>query len=201
MTSASPPQSHLRAFAALCAVALGLTAGFSSAPARADAPPEVQQLIRKGQYPQALEKVDAYLLEAPNDAQARFARGVILTETGKSAEAIEVFTRLTEEFPEFPESYNNLAVLYARQGLYERARMALEMAIRTHPSYAAAYENLGDLYARLAAQAYDKAAQLDARNKTARSKLAVVRELANPPAKPAPAPGAAGDTAKDNSKQ
>ena len=79
----------------------------------------------------------------------------------KTDEAIAVFTKLTEDYPELPEPYNNLAVLYASQKQYDKARMALEMAIRAHPSYATAYENLGDLYAKLASQAYGKAVQLD----------------------------------------
>jgi ketosteroid isomerase-like protein len=76
-----------------------------------------------------------------------------------------------------PELYNNLAVLYAAQGQYDKARHALEMSIRTHPSYATAYENLGDVYAKLASQAYDKALQLDSSNSGAKSKLSMVREL------------------------
>ena len=86
---------------------------------------------------------------------------MILTEQNKTDDAIKVFTELTEDYPELPEPYNNLAVLYATQGEYDKARKALEMAIRTHPSYAIAHENLGDIYATLASQAYDKALQLD----------------------------------------
>src|SRR5438093_2806195 len=76
-----------------------------------------------------------------------------------------------------PEPYNNLAVLYAGQGDYQKARKALETAIRTHPSYAVAHENLGDIYATLASQAYDKALQLDSGNAAARKKLALIKEL------------------------
>src|SRR2546425_9737176 len=75
-----------------------------------------------------------------------------------------IFTKLTQDYPELPEPYNNLAVIYASQGQYEKARAALEQSIRTHPSYATAYENLGDVYAKLASQAYDKALQLDSSN-------------------------------------
>ena len=46
----------------------------------------------------------------------------------QTAEAIQVFTGLTEDYPELPEPYNNLAVLYAQQGDYEKARDALEAA-------------------------------------------------------------------------
>ena len=77
-------------------------------------------------------------------------KGLILTEQGKPADAIKIFTGLTEDYPELPEPYNNLAVLYASQGQYDKARTALEMSIRTHPSYATAHENLGDIYAKMA---------------------------------------------------
>jgi Flp pilus assembly protein TadD len=59
---------------------------------------------------------------------------------------------LIEDYPELPEPYNNLAVLYAQQKQFDKARTALEMAIRIHPGYATAYENLGDLHSRLASQ-------------------------------------------------
>src|SRR6266550_3308925 len=95
-------------------------------------------------------------------------------------EAIQVFTGLTEDFPELPEPYNNLAVLYASQGNYDKAKSALELAIHTHPSYATAHENLGDIYAQLASRAYDRALQLDKGNTSAQVKLALVKELFSP---------------------
>jgi Flp pilus assembly protein TadD/ketosteroid isomerase-like protein len=138
---------------------------------------EANKLMRQGQYAPALEHVDTFLATNPRDAQGRFLRGLILTEQGKTADAIGVFSKLTEDYPELPEPYNNLAVLYASQGQYEKAKTALEMAIRTHPSYGTAHENLGDIYAKLASQAYGKALQLDSNNTTAQSKLAMIREL------------------------
>ena len=189
MTSAPLPQPRFRASRTLRAIVVGL-AVCCTAPVLADNLPDAQRLIKRGQYEQALEKVDAQLRETPDDAQARFLKGVIYTETDRTAEAIAVFTKLTEDYPEMPESYNNLAVLYARQNLYDKARMALEMAIQSHPTYATAYENLGDLHAKQASQAYAKAVQLDAGSKTAKAKLALVRDLIARPAKPAPIPAA-----------
>jgi tetratricopeptide (TPR) repeat protein len=84
---------------------------------------------------------------------------------------------LTEDYPELPEPYNNLAVLYASQGQYDKAKQSLEMAIRTHPSYATAHENLGDIYAKMASQAYDRALQLDRSNATTQTKLAMIQDL------------------------
>ncbi len=151
-----------------------------SLPAMAVSASEVQEingLIKLGQLPNALDRANAAITQNPQDAQARFLKGLILTEQNKSAEAIKVFTALTDDFPELPEPYNNLAVLYAAQGQYDKARSALEMAIRTHPSYATAHENLGDIYAKMASVAYDKALQLDTRNTSAQTKLLMIREL------------------------
>jgi tetratricopeptide (TPR) repeat protein len=121
--------------------------------------------------------VDAYLNAHPRDAKGRFLKGLIQTEQNKPNEAIETFVLLTRDYPSLPEPYNNLAVLYASLGHYDKALAALETAIRTHPSYAIAHENLGDVYAQLASQAYDKALQLDKKNSAAQTKLALIKDL------------------------
>lgn len=141
---------------------------------------DVNQAFRQGNNAAALEKVNAFLVTSPKDAQGRFLKGLILTELNRHGDAIKVFTDLTEDFPELPEPYNNLAVLYAAQAQYERAKNSLEMAIRTHPSYATAHENLGDIYAKMASQSYDKALQLDKSNTSALTKLAMIRDLFSP---------------------
>lgn len=164
---------------------LALSAALASTPvAWADDLAEVNQLMRAGRSSEALTKADQYLAGKPRDPQMRFLRAVILSETGKTAEAIAGFTRLTEDYPELPEPYNNLAVLYAGQNQFDKARSALEMAIRTNPSYATAHENLGDVYARLASQAYSRALQLDAANANLQPKLALIRELFSEPRAP-----------------
>ena len=145
--------------------------------ARADDLQDATKLLKAGQHQQALERVNKILAAKPRDPQARFLKGLIYTDQGNTKDAIEIFTRLTQDYPELPEPYNNLAVIYAAQGQYEKARVALEQSIRTHPSYATAYENLGDVYAKLASQAYDKALQIDSSNKGAQNKLSLVREL------------------------
>ncbi|HUP29536.1 MAG TPA: tetratricopeptide repeat protein [Usitatibacter sp.] len=138
---------------------------------------EAQKLYGQGKVAPALEKVDVFLRAQPRDPQGRFLKGLLLTEQKRTPEAIQVFTGLTEDFPELPEPYNNLAVLYASQGNYEKAKSALELAIHTHPSYATAHENLGDIYAQLASRAYDRALQLDKNNTAAQVKLAMVKDL------------------------
>ncbi|MRW87001.1 tetratricopeptide repeat protein [Pseudoduganella sp. FT26W] len=130
------------------------------APAHADEFADVSKLAKAGKVVEALNKTNEYLSKHPADAQMRFMKGVLLTEQNKSEEAIAVFTKLTEDYKDLPEPYNNLAVLYAASGQYDKARIALEKAIRTNPSYQTAYENLGDIYGKMASQAYDKALAL-----------------------------------------
>ena len=146
----------------------------------ADEYADVNGLLRAGKLVEALAKADQYLAGKPRDPQMRFIKGVAQTEAGKPADAIVTFTQITQDFPELPEPYNNLAVLYANQNQFDKARAALEMAIRTNPSYATAHENLGDVYAKLASQAYSKALQLDGANTGVQPKLALIRTLFTP---------------------
>ncbi|QKS30757.1 tetratricopeptide repeat protein [Accumulibacter sp.] len=144
--------------------------------ALADDLAEAQRLLKEGQQAAALERIEDHLASNPGDARGRFSKGLILVEMGRPADAMTVFSKLIEDYPELPEPYNNLAVLYAQQKQYDKARTALEMAIRIQPNYATAYENLGDIHARLAGQAYEKALQIDPARKAARLKLSRMRE-------------------------
>lgn len=170
--------------ARLLAFAVAVALVSLAAAVHADTLQDISRQIRQGQHSQAMEQVDKYLAAKPKDAQARFLKGILLTEMNKPNEAIAIFTKLTEDYPELPEPYNNLAVIYAQQKQYDKAKQALEMAIRTHPSYATAHENLGDLYARLASQAYDRALQIDSSNSSAQNKLALIRDLMTTASRP-----------------
>lgn len=138
---------------------------------------EATVLYRGGQYDRALASVDAWLKTRPKDARGRFLRGMIFAQQKKFDEAARVYTDLTQDFPELPEPYNNLAVIYADQGDLDRARSLLESAVRANASFTAAHENLGDVHARLAAVSYEKALKLDAANKSAAAKLKAVNDM------------------------
>jgi len=148
---------------------------------------EINQQIHKGDLAGALTRANDYLAKDPKDAQTRFLKGLILANQGKTNDAIAVFTGLTEDYPELPEPYNNLAVLYASQNKFDAARNALEMAIRANPNYATAHENLGDLYARMAMIAYDKTLALDSKNATAPAKLTLIQNMLGEQARKQPA--------------
>lgn len=171
------------------AAAILLIAAGAALPAWAAAPAvqEAQTLMSQGNYKDALDRLDRYLASSPQDAEARFSRGLVLVKLNRSDDAIKVFADLTRDYPQLPEPYNNLAVLYAQKGDYEKARDALEAALATHPAYATAHENLGDIYSALAGAAYNRALQLDQNNQAVRYKLSLINQLGNGPGSYAPA--------------
>ncbi len=148
---------------------------------------QAARLAREGKREDALRSLDESLKRHPADPQLRFLYGVVLAEARRTDDAITVFEQLTQDFPELPEPHNNLAVMLAARGDLDRARAALENAVRALPGYALAQENLGDVYLRMAARAYERAGQLDPRNSASRDKLALARELLTRIA-PKPAP-------------
>lgn len=152
--------------------------------AHADEYAEVNRLLGSGSPAEALARAERYLAGKPRDPQMRFLKAVVLAQTGRSADAAAIYRALMQDYPELPEPYNNLAVLYAGEQQYGKAREALEMAIRAHPGYATAHENLGDVYLQLARQSYGRAVQLDPASSSAQSKLA--QSVPSSPTAPAP---------------
>ena len=145
--------------------------------ARADDLADVQRLYYSGQAAAAMQRADQFLATTPGDPQMRFMKGVMLTDAKRNMEAIALFQKLSDDYPDLAEPYNNLAALYAAGGDYAKARATLEQALRMNPGYATAHENLGDVYAALAAQSYARALKLDPGNLSVPPKLAIVREL------------------------
>ncbi|WP_295954903.1 tetratricopeptide repeat protein [Rhodoferax sp.] len=165
---------------------LAATALVASAAVHADDYGDVSQLLKTGKLAEAQAKADLYLTVKPKDPQMRFLKSAVQSAAGQPAEAITTLTALTQEFPELPEPYNNLAVLYASQNQYDKARTTLEMAVRINPTYATAYENLGDVYAKMASQSYSKSLQLNATNTQASQKVALLKTVLAPAAPATP---------------
>ena len=141
-------------------------------PLRAESLDDIRRLAASAPQ-RAMERLDHYLKTAPGDAQAWFLKGLLLADQNKREEAIGVFTALTQNYPELPEPYNNLGVLYAANGEIEKARLAFERALLANPDYAAARENIADVYLRMAADAYTKAGD----RRSAKTKLQSVQAI------------------------
>ncbi len=122
---------------------------------------QVQQLISSQNFTQALNSIERLLKTQPKDEQALFLKAIALQKLGRDDDAITTYKKLTVIAPSLPEPYNNLAVIYAKQGKQVKAREALLNAINTNKSYATAYRNLGNIYGHMAASAYSKALATD----------------------------------------
>jgi tetratricopeptide (TPR) repeat protein len=126
----------------------------------ADVYTDVNDKISTGQLQAAQTLISRHLEKQSADPQMRLMHSQIQALQGQKDPAIDTLEALTQEFPELPEPYNNLAVLYAGQQRFDSALTALNQAIRARPDYALALENLGDVHATLARQSYLKARAL-----------------------------------------
>lgn len=142
----------------VAAWALAVTLGLGTLAAWADEAAEVRALLARGDGAAALQRVQSAAAANPRDVQLRFLHGVVLMDTGHDDEALAHFTRMTQDFPELPDPYNNIALLQVRAGRLEQARQALETALRNDPSHRTARANLGEVHLMLAAQAWALAA-------------------------------------------
>ena len=106
---------------------------------------------------EALKAIELESKKNPRNIQILFVRTRILIEQGQLESARQALLTFIDKYPEVPEPYNNLAVLYASVGKLEQARDYLELCVKLAPNYAIALQNLGDIYTLIAANYYDKA--------------------------------------------
>lgn len=159
-------------------LALAVLLTVAGASVHADDVAAVQQLQRSGDAAAALERAERAVAADPRNTRLRFLHGVLLLDAQRDDAAMAVFLRLSEDYPELPEPFNNMALLHARAGRLDAARQALETALRNDPGLSVARRNLGDIHLRLALQAWETAAQALPADTALQRKLQVARELA-----------------------
>ena len=139
-------------------------------------PSDIEKLIKAKKYPEAIDLINQRLKKTPGNVQLRYVKARMQIEMRQWEAAKKTLVEITQQFPELPEPYNNLAALAANQGNWIEARDYLELALKLRPSYTVASANLGEVYIRLAAQAYDNAAKdavLNQRQYTNRAKALI----------------------------
>ena len=147
-------------------------------------PSDVEKLIKARKYQDAVTQINVDLKKTPRNVQLRFVKARLQIEMRQFDQAKKTLIEITQQFPELPEPYNNLAAIAANQGQWIEARDYLELALKLRPSYAIASANLGEIYIRLGAQAYEDAAKntlLNQRQYTNRAKALL--DVLKPPAK------------------
>jgi tetratricopeptide (TPR) repeat protein len=140
-------------------------------------PQDIYNLITSKKLPEAVIAIDKELSVNPRNVQLRFVRSRIQIEMDQMDAAKKSLLEITQQFPELPEPYNNLAVLEAQSGDLDQAKEYLELALKVQPSFATALENLGDVYTRLASRSYGKAVLLDRKLVDSRRKMKLAEDI------------------------
>ncbi len=106
--------------------------------------------LERGYLDQALASCQLVLEQDPENAEARYLRGMVYLKKQMRKEARESFEQTLHTRPRYPDTWpgawNNLGMLEAQEGRNEEAISALKEAIRLNPSYTIALENLGNVY-------------------------------------------------------
>ncbi len=147
-------------------------------------PSDIEKLVKAKKYPDAIDLIHERLKKTPGNVQLRYVKARVQIEMRQWEAAKKTLIEITQQFPELPEPYNNLAALAANQEKWIEARDYLELALKLRPTYAVASANLGEVYIRLGAQAYDNAAKdaaLNQRQYATRAKALI--EILKPPKK------------------
>ena len=181
----NPLLNHRRVIAVLTVLILWLPLGAGAqtadvpAPRAAAVPPPTDDdllVVRRLLSENRLTEARRLLGETPESIEARLLLGVIITRQDDLPRAIQVFEELADDEPTIAQPWNNLAVLYAVQGMIDKARQALLRAIDLKPDHANAHRNLGDLYVYLAMEAYTNAFSLEPNNAQLRRKLQLAQQ-------------------------
>lgn len=138
------------------AIAAMLQAALASA--QSDESAAIRSLLSRGDSAAALQRAEKATAANPRDAELRFMLGVVWMEMGRNDDALDLFIRMSQEYPELPDPFNNIALLQVRGGRLEAARQSLEAALRNDPAHRSARANLGQVHLMLAVQAWEAAA-------------------------------------------
>ena len=161
-TEAPPPERGWQAFADLLKKAEpSVNTAIPLTPAQIAE--HVAALIDAGRADEALDIIAKQqaarddIATPGTDVQLRYQQGRALVALGRHDDAMAVWRQMTTDYPELPEPWNALAIEYARRGQLQLARDALDMALVSDPSFAAALENLGHVQMRLAQESFARA--------------------------------------------
>ena len=112
-----------------------------------------------------------------NGAQPKFAQCVVQAQQAAPKKAIACFQQLVQEYPELPEAYNNIGVLYAGMGMHVEARKWFERGLTQQQAYATLHQNLLNLQSEINRNAYAAALQLDISKSNASPKLSLIGKI------------------------
>ena len=118
----------------------------------------------------------------PAGAKATYAQAISAVKAGHDKKAIQLFSGLTREYPDFAASFTNLGLLYLKQEKLTEAEHAFMQAITIHPADAIAYNHLGVVLRQRgqfdqARQAYENALRINASYASAHLNLGILNDI------------------------
>jgi len=117
-------------------------------------------------FHQALTMIDQQLKNTPDNQNALFLKGLILSDLARYDESVKIFKQLIEKYPSTPELYNNLAIVLAFSKKFEDSQKAFQKALHLRNNYREAHKNLDALNFAKTFQTYlRKSAKKDGYNK------------------------------------
>ena len=124
----------------------------------------------------ALDRIDARLVDAPRSVDLRFERASLLAEMGRGEEAKSVYLAILADDPTHFATLINFGALLHDGGFISAARTVYRQAVEYHPYNPAGHVNLGNLLAAtdapdLARAHLDVALRLDPDNQEAHRSL------------------------------
>jgi tetratricopeptide (TPR) repeat protein len=147
-------------------------------------PTHIEKLTKERKFTDAIKAIDAALVKYPRNVQLRFLKARLQIELRDQVSAKNTWIEITQQFPELPEPYNNLAALSANQGKWIEARDYLELALKLRPDYVTAQGNLAEVYLRLSELNYQSASKLQPNQREYGLRAKAIKEILNPVAKP-----------------
>ena len=147
-------------------------------------PTHIEKLTKERKFADAIKAIDAALVKSPRNVQLRFLKARLQIELRDQVSAKNTWIEITQQFPELPEPYNNLAALSANQGKWIEARDYLELAFKLRPDYVTAQGNLAEVYLRLSELNYQSASKLQPNQREYGLRAKAIKEILNPVVKP-----------------
>jgi len=147
-------------------------------------PTHIEKLTKERKFADAIKEINAALMKSPRNVQLRFLKARLQIELRDPVSAKNTWIEITQQFPELPEPYNNLAALSANQGKWIEARDYLELALKLRPDYVTAQGNLAEVYLRLSEMNYQSASKLQPNQREYGLRAKAIKEILNPVAKP-----------------
>ena len=139
----------------------------------------VESLAVNGNPALALKQINSRLAQFSDDTKAAYLKGLILMQMGKAEEAERWFKMMIVNFPNVPQFYNALSVIYTGKKDLKAAQNILEELLKISPNNQTARLNLASILIQQANSHYKAILEKEPSNDIIKNKLKTLEEMSN----------------------